>query len=92
VDNREILIVDDDAQVREVLHQIFLSASYRCLQAANGQEGLEMFRAARPPLTVTDLEIAGRAYPVRENEATAGLERIRNLGRLSLLGEREAER
>jgi response regulator RpfG family c-di-GMP phosphodiesterase len=57
VDNREILIVDDDAQVREVLHQIFLSASYRCLQAANGQEGLEMFRAARPPLIVTDLKM-----------------------------------
>jgi cyclic di-GMP phosphodiesterase len=57
VDNREILIVDDDAQVREVLHQIFLSASYRCLQAANGQEGLETFRAARPPLIVTDLKM-----------------------------------
>ena len=57
MDNREILIVDDDAQVREVLHQIFLSASYRCLQAANGQEGLETFRAARPPLIVTDLKM-----------------------------------
>jgi len=57
VDNREILIVDDDAQVREVLHQIFLSASFRCLQAADGQEGLEIFRASRPPLTVTDLKM-----------------------------------
>jgi response regulator RpfG family c-di-GMP phosphodiesterase len=57
VDNREILIVDDDAQVREVLHQIFLSASYHCLQAADGREGLERFRASRPPLTVTDLKM-----------------------------------
>ena len=57
MDNREILIVDDDAQVREVLHQIFLSASYRCRQAANGQEGLNMFRASRPPLIVTDLKM-----------------------------------
>jgi response regulator RpfG family c-di-GMP phosphodiesterase len=57
VDNREILIVDDDAQVREVLHQIFLSASYRCLQAADGQEGLEVFRASRPALIVTDLKM-----------------------------------
>jgi response regulator RpfG family c-di-GMP phosphodiesterase len=54
---REILIVDDDAQVREVLHQIFMSASYRCLLATNGREGLEMFRAARPPLIVTDLKM-----------------------------------
>ena len=36
-ESRQILIVDDDAQVREVLHQIFLSASYDCLLAANGQ-------------------------------------------------------
>ena len=57
MDQREILIVDDDAQVREVLHQIFLSANYRCLQATNGREGLEVFRASRPPLIVTDLKM-----------------------------------
>jgi response regulator RpfG family c-di-GMP phosphodiesterase len=57
VPSRQILIVDDDAQVLEVLHQIFLSASYDCLLATNGQEGLDMFRAARPPLTVTDLKM-----------------------------------
>ena len=54
---RQILIVDDDAQVRDVLHQIFLSADYGCLLATNGQEGLEVFRASRPPLTVTDLKM-----------------------------------
>ena len=53
----QILIVDDDAQVRDVLHQIFLSANYRCLLATNGQEGLEVFRTSRPPLTVTDLKM-----------------------------------
>src|ERR1700675_3485458 len=55
--NRQVLIVDDDAQVRDVLHQIFLSEHYQCLLASNGQEGLEAFRAARPPLTVTDLKM-----------------------------------
>jgi response regulator RpfG family c-di-GMP phosphodiesterase len=54
---REILIVDDDAQVREVLYQIFLSASYHCLLATNGREGLDVFRTARPPLIVTDLKM-----------------------------------
>jgi response regulator RpfG family c-di-GMP phosphodiesterase len=54
---REILIVDDDNQVREVLHQIFLSAGYTCLLAANGAEGVETFREARPPLVVTDLKM-----------------------------------
>jgi response regulator RpfG family c-di-GMP phosphodiesterase len=57
VDNRHILIVDDDAQVREVLHQIFLSANYRCGLAANGKEGLQVFRTDQPPLVVTDLKM-----------------------------------
>src|SRR5437899_105947 len=51
--------VDDDIQVREVLHQIFLSAGYRCLLAADGPAGLGIFRASHPPLTVTDLKMPG---------------------------------
>src|SRR5438128_3034072 len=57
MERRDILIVDDDRQVREVLHQIFLGANYKCLLANDGQEGLEVFRASRPPLTVTDLKM-----------------------------------
>ncbi len=54
---RDILIVDDDRQVREVLHQIFLTAGYNCRLAQDGREGVAMFRATRPPLTVTDLKM-----------------------------------
>ena len=54
---RDILIVDDDKQVREVLHQIFLTAGYNCRLATDGREGVAMFRAAQPPLTVTDLKM-----------------------------------
>jgi response regulator RpfG family c-di-GMP phosphodiesterase len=54
---RDILIVDDDRQVREVLHQIFLSAGYKCLLANDGREGVEVFKTARPPLVVTDLKM-----------------------------------
>ena len=39
---RDILIVDDDRQVREVLHQIFMSAGYNCLLANDGREGVEV--------------------------------------------------
>src|SRR5439155_814203 len=35
---RDILIVDDDRQVREVLHQIFVAAGYNCLLANDGRE------------------------------------------------------
>jgi len=42
-----------------MLHQIFLSAGYDCLQASNGHEGVAIFRVSRPPLTVTDLRMPG---------------------------------
>src|SRR5688572_14853571 len=57
MERRDILIVDDDWQVREVLHEIFISAGYNCLLAQDGREGLALFRASRPPLTVTDLKM-----------------------------------
>jgi len=40
-----------------VLSQIYLSAGYDCLEAGDGQEGLALFKASRPPLTVTDLKM-----------------------------------
>jgi response regulator RpfG family c-di-GMP phosphodiesterase len=57
VEKRTVLIVDDDPQVREVLHQIFLSADYQCLLAGDGREAVGIFTATRPPLTITDLRM-----------------------------------
>src|SRR5574341_2434442 len=57
VAQRDILIVDDDRQVREVLQQIFASAGYNCLVANDGREGVEVFKTGRPPLIVTDLKM-----------------------------------
>jgi len=54
---RDVLIVDDDWPVREVLHEIFLSAGYTCHLARDGREGLAVFETARPPLTITDLKM-----------------------------------
>jgi response regulator RpfG family c-di-GMP phosphodiesterase len=54
---KRVLIVDDDRKVREVLHEIFLSRGYMCELANDGREGLEVFRATRPPLTVTDVKM-----------------------------------
>jgi response regulator RpfG family c-di-GMP phosphodiesterase len=53
----DILIVDDDRQVREVLHQIFLSAGYKCHLAEDGRQGVTAFAEARPQLVVTDLKM-----------------------------------
>jgi response regulator RpfG family c-di-GMP phosphodiesterase len=57
--HRQVLIVDDDRDVLEVLHDIFLANGYTCLRAQNGREALELFQASRPPLTITDLRMPG---------------------------------
>src|SRR5678815_4598457 len=55
--SRDILIVDDDRQVREVLHQIFQTAGYKCRLAQDGRAALKLATPSRPPLTVTDLKM-----------------------------------
>jgi putative two-component system response regulator len=54
-----VLIVDDDAYVRQLLHEIFASSGYRCRLATNGQEALDAFVTERPPLTLTDVKMPG---------------------------------
>ncbi len=54
---RRVLIVDDDAQVRAVLHQMFVAGGYDCLVASDGDEGIARFEEFRPELTVTDLKM-----------------------------------
>jgi response regulator RpfG family c-di-GMP phosphodiesterase len=56
-DRGPVLIVDDEEEVRELLHEIFRSSGYRCRLAANGREALEAFEAERPALTVTDIKM-----------------------------------
>jgi response regulator RpfG family c-di-GMP phosphodiesterase len=55
--DRRVLIVDDDREIRRVLHEFFLCNGYKCTLAGNGREGLEAFDAERPPLTVTDINM-----------------------------------
>ncbi len=55
--DKHVLIVDDDRQVRDVLHEIFLSNGYKCQVATDGREGFEAFEMTRPLLTVTDVKM-----------------------------------
>jgi response regulator RpfG family c-di-GMP phosphodiesterase len=75
---RDILIVDDDRQVRDVLHQIFLGAGYNCLLAQDGREAIALFKSAHPPLVVTDLKMPGLSgidvlKAIREHDADAAV-------------------
>lgn len=50
-----ILIIDDDAQVREMLKKMFTRAGYQVLTAKDGKEGLNLFEVSAVDLVVTDL-------------------------------------
>ncbi|HSF59720.1 MAG TPA: sigma-54 dependent transcriptional regulator, partial [Candidatus Binatia bacterium] len=54
-----ILVVDDDPDIREVLADRLDSLGYRVLTAANGAEGLEAFERHSPHLVLLDIEMPG---------------------------------
>jgi two-component system NtrC family sensor kinase len=59
-----ILIVDDEAEIREMLAEILTSARHRVVTAASGREALERLAAERYDVILTDMrmpDIDGRA-------------------------------
>jgi CheY-like chemotaxis protein len=50
-----ILVVDDDAAIRDVVTDILQMSDYRVKTATNGAEALESVRSERPALILLDL-------------------------------------
>jgi len=56
-DNIEILLVDDEADIREVLEIALRDLGYDVLVAADGEQALRIFQAQSPPLVLTDIKM-----------------------------------
>ena len=52
-----ILVVDDDAHIREVLRFALVQGGHEVSEAADGREAVRGFRASRPELVVLDIGI-----------------------------------
>jgi DNA-binding NtrC family response regulator len=52
-----ILVVDDDADIREVLRDRLESFGYRVLSASTAKEGLELLERQNPQLVLLDIEM-----------------------------------
>jgi DNA-binding NtrC family response regulator len=52
---KRVLIIDDDEQLRALLHEILERAGFAVMEAANGSEGLKLFRTDPADLVITDL-------------------------------------
>jgi DNA-binding response OmpR family regulator len=54
-----VLVVDDDGAFREIATRILRDAGYRTVEAASGEEALEVAREHQPDLVVLDVRLRG---------------------------------
>ena len=69
----EILVVDDDHDIRELTTEVLVLAGYRVRSARNGRVALEQARRLRPDLIVLDLmmpEMSGWEFLEAQREDT----------------------
>jgi CheY-like chemotaxis protein len=58
-DGPTVLVVDDDAVVREMLARVLVKEGYRVLTASSGEEALKLAREARPRAITLDVMMPG---------------------------------
>jgi len=88
-----ILVIDDEANIRELVSVYLTSAGFRVEGAGSGAEGLEAFRSKHPSLVVLDLMLPGMdgmqvCKAIREVDATPILmltARDRDIDKVALL-------
>jgi DNA-binding NtrC family response regulator len=51
----DVLIIDDDRQIRRLLRRICQRAGHAVREAENGRCGVELFQQQRPHLVITDI-------------------------------------
>jgi two-component system cell cycle sensor histidine kinase/response regulator CckA len=54
---RTVLVVEDDAGIRQVAVQILRAGGYRVLHAENGRDGVSLFRSAKGAIDVVVLDV-----------------------------------
>ena len=52
---KKILIVDDEADIIEILQFVLEAQGYECITALDGEEGLKLAREANPDLIILDV-------------------------------------
>ena len=60
-----ILIVDDEKAIRKLFCRILQSVGYECIEAENGKEAIDLFKAQPTDMVITDI-----VMPEQEGIAT----------------------
>lgn len=56
---QKILVIDDDANLRKMIHKFLTDSGLNVVHTDNGSEGLLLAREARPDLVLVDAEMPG---------------------------------
>lgn len=54
---KRVLIIDDEAQLQELLTIAFTSRDYKVFTASNGEEGLKLASSKKPDIIVLDIKM-----------------------------------
>jgi CheY-like chemotaxis protein len=89
-----VLLVDDEPDSNEIVKMVLSARGATVFEAADGQEGLEIFRHRRPNLVLTDIsmpEVDGWELLQRIRVSGDGLERtpVIALTAHAMIGDRE---
>ena len=57
----QILIVDDDESIRRMLAAVLAREGFQTVTAADGEEGLALFRSGSPDIVLMDIRMPGRS-------------------------------
>ena len=55
MNQKKILIVDDDSSIREIISTQLSRLNFLTLSAANGKEAVELFKSEKPDLVLMDM-------------------------------------
>lgn len=55
-----ILLIDDEEDLRSLLRQMLMQAGHEVFDAANGEDGLKLYRATPADLIITDILMPGK--------------------------------
>jgi two-component system response regulator ResD len=61
---KKVLVVDDEADIRNTVKTILEKSNYKVITAVNGDDGLKKWKAQKPDLVLMDIMMPGT--PVRE--------------------------
>jgi two-component system, cell cycle response regulator DivK len=56
---RRILVVEDQRDNRQIIHDLLASVGYETIEAADGEEGVRLAEACRPDLILMDIQLPG---------------------------------